>query len=157
MRHDHSLLVKHPHEALREYPLVIAVTVEWGDQDTLQHVNNTVFLKWCETARVVYLEKTGMWPYIKNEGRGPIIASISCDYRRPVTFPDTIQVGARVTKIGRSSFRMDHALVSLAQDAVVAESSSTLVFVEYASGKTHPVPPPVREAMEKIEGRSFSS
>ena len=142
----------HPHEALRGFPVVIALVVEWGDQDSFEHVNNTVYLKWCETARVVYLEKIGMWKMIKEDGMGPILASISCDYRQPVTFPDTVQVGARVAKIGRSSFRMEHAVVSVAQNAVVAESHTTLVFIEYAHGKSLPLPPNLRQAMEQLEG-----
>ncbi len=136
-----------------QFPVVVSLEVEWGDQDALGHVNNTVYLRWCETARVVYLEKTGMWPLVKNHGMGPVVASIACDYRRPVVFPDTVRVGARVSRIGRSSFRMEHAVVSVSQDAVVAESHSTLVFLQYDRGKPLPLPPEVREAMELLEGR----
>jgi acyl-CoA thioester hydrolase len=148
--------VERPHEALRGFPVVISLSVEWGDQDSFAHVNNTVYLKWCETARVVYLEKIGMWQMIRNDGVGPILASISCDYRQPVTFPDNVQVGARISRIGRSSFRMDHLIVSAAQNAVVAESHSTLVFIEYKHGKPLPLPPNLRQAMETLEGRLLS-
>ncbi len=141
---------------LAGYPVVISLQVEWGDQDSFAHVNNTVYLKWCETARVYYLEKVGMWPLIKSEGRGPILASIACDYRRPVVFPDTVRVGARVAKIGRSSFRMEHAVVSENLKAIVAESHSTLVFIEYATGKSLPLPEAIRKAMEELEGRPLS-
>ncbi len=153
MQPEHSHAVEHPHEALLGFPVVISLSVEWGDQDSFAHVNNTVYLKWCETARVVYLGKIGMWQMIKNDGVGPILASISCDYRQPVTFPDTVQVGARVAKIGKSSFRMDHVIVSAAQNAVVAESHSTLVFIEYKHGKPLPLPQHLRQAMEQLEGR----
>jgi acyl-CoA thioester hydrolase len=145
----------HAHPALHGFPVVVSLSVEWGDQDGFAHVNNTVYLKWCETARVVYLGKIGMWEMIKRDGVGPILASISCDYRRPVTFPDTVLVGARVSRIGRSSFRMEHAVVSEAQDALVAESHSTLVFIEYASGKSLPLPARLRQAMEQLEGREL--
>ncbi|MFB3779112.1 MAG: acyl-CoA thioesterase [Bryobacteraceae bacterium] len=151
-----EMIVEHPHEALRQFPVVVSLSVEWGDQDSFAHVNNTVYLKWCETARVVYLERVGMWPMIKNDGMGPILASISCDYRQPVVFPDTVQVGARVSKIGRSSFRMEHAVVSVAQNVVVAESHSTLVFIEYKHGKSLPLPKDIRLAMERLEGRPLS-
>jgi len=157
MQSENVSALEHPHEALRGFPVVISLSVEWGDQDSFAHVNNTVYLKWCETARVVYLGKIGMWPMIKNEGVGPILASVSCDYRQPVTFPDTVQVGARVSKIGRSSFRMEHVVVSVAQRAVVAESDSTLVFIEYARGKSLPLPPQMRQAMEQLEGRTLTS
>jgi acyl-CoA thioester hydrolase len=155
MAAQNQIIVEHPHEALREFPVVISLSVEWGDQDSFAHVNNTVYLKWCETARVVYLGKTGMWDMIKNDGVGPILASIRCDYRQPVTFPDTVQVGARVSKIGKSSFRMEHLIVSVAQNAVVAESDSTLVFIEYERGKSLPLPPHLRQAMEQLEGRAL--
>jgi len=145
-----------PGELLRQYPVVVSLEVEWGDQDSFGHVNNTVYLKWCETARVVYLEKVGMWPLIKKEGRGPILASVACDYRQPVVFPDTVQVGARVSKIGRSSFRMEHAVVSVSQGAVVAESHTTLVFIEYEKGKSLPLPPEIRRVIEQLEGRPLT-
>ncbi len=156
MKADDPLIVEHPHQALREFPVVISLSVEWGDQDAFAHVNNTVYFKWCETARVVYLGRIGMWQMIRNEGRGPILASISCDYRQPVVFPDTVHVGARVTKIGKSSFRMDHAVFSMAQNAVVAESQSTVVFIEYANNKPLPVTAELRRAMEQLEGRPLT-
>jgi len=156
MRLSHPLLVERPHRLLAGFPVVVSLAVEWGDQDCFQHVNNTVYLKWCETARVVYLELAGMWPLIQKEGRGPILAAISCDYRLPVTFPDTVQVGARVTRIGNSSFRMEHAVVSLRQDAVVAESGSVLVFVEYEKNRPLPVPEAIRAAFAEIEGRPLA-
>lgn len=156
MQLSHPLLVETPHRLLQGYPVVVALTVEWGDQDCFQHVNNTVYLKWCETARVVYLELAGMWPLIQQEGKGPILAALHCDYRLPVTFPDSVQVGAKVTRIGNSSFRMEHAVVSLRQDALVAESDSVLVFVEYAKNQPLPVPDSIRSAFAQIEGRPLA-
>jgi acyl-CoA thioester hydrolase len=148
--------VSHPNELLREFPVVVSLAVEWGDQDSFAHVNNTIYLKWCETARVVYLEQIGMWQLVKAEGVGPILAAMTCDYRHPVTFPDTVQVGARVTKIGNSSFRMTHKVVSLAQNSVVAESDTVLVFVEYKHYRSLPVPDGLRQAMEQLEGRPLA-
>jgi acyl-CoA thioester hydrolase len=148
--------VDHPHELLREFPVVISLAVEWGDQDCFAHVNNTVYLKWCETARVVYLEQIEMWQLIKTEGVGPILAALSCNYRHVVTFPDTVQVGARVTKMGNSSFHMEHAVVSLAQNRVVADADTVVVFVEYERNRSLPVPANLREAMEKLQGQPLT-
>lgn len=148
--------LEHPHELLRDYPVVISLAVEWGDQDVFAHVNNTVYLKWCETARVVYLEQVEMWQMIASVGKGPILAALSCNYLHPVTFPDTVQIGARVSKIGNSSFRMEHAVVSLKQNAVVADSSTVLVFLEYKDSRPLPVPDNIREAMAQLEGRPLS-
>ena len=148
--------LEHPHELLRDYPVVVSLAVEWGDQDSFAHVNNTIYLKWCETARVVYLEQIEMWEMIKAEGVGPILAALSCNYLHPVTFPDTVQVGARVSRIGNSSCRMEHAVVSLQQNALVADSSSVLVFLEYKDSRPLRVPDSLREAMAQLEGRPWS-
>jgi len=128
--------------------------VQWGDQDAFGHVNNTVYLRWCESVRIEYLRRIGLW-MIDDEGIGPILASISCDYRRPLTYPDTVHAGVRVNKIGNSSFRMDHVVVSEAQKVVAAEVRSTIVVVDYKRNKSVPVPDNVRAAIEKIEGKVF--
>jgi acyl-CoA thioester hydrolase len=142
------------HESLSDFSLVISVPVQWGDQDSFGHVNNTVYLRWCESARIEYLVRVGIWG-IGHDGIGPILANISCDYRRPLTYPDTVHVGVRVEKIGNSSFRMDHVVVSESLKVVAAEVRSTVVVVDYKRNKSVPVPEPVRAAIEKIEGRVF--
>ncbi len=149
----HPLIVASPHGLLHSYPVVVSLSVEWGDQDLFEHVNNTVYLKWCETARVIYLEQSGMWDWIKSRRAGPTLAAITCDYRRSVTFPDIVQVGARVSSIGRSSFRMEHAIVSIRQNLLAAESSSVLVFVSYDSYRSLSLPAELRQAMERLEGK----
>jgi acyl-CoA thioester hydrolase len=142
------------HESLADFHLVISVPVQWGDQDSFNHVNNTVYLRWCESARIEYLRRIGLWQ-VSEEGLGPILANISCDFRRPLTYPDTVHVGVAVTKIGNSSFRMDHVVVSENLKLVAAELRSTIVVVDYKRGKSVPLPETVRAAIEKIEGRVF--
>lgn len=145
------------HESVAGFPVVVSIPVLFGDQDAFGHVNNTVYLRWCETARVEYLIRMDLWPPLPPAGLGPILAGLSCDYKRPVTYPDTMYVGARVTRIGNSSFRMEHCVVSKAMDMVVAHSVSTIVVVDYSRGKPAPLPDHCRAAIERIEGRSLTS
>jgi acyl-CoA thioester hydrolase len=86
---------------------------------------------------------------------GPILAAIACDYRRQVTFPDTVHVGSRVTRIGRTSFAMEHALVSASARAVAAEGRSTLVVFDYQANTPVPVPDDVRRAISALEGKDL--
>ncbi len=140
---------------LADFPVVIDWPVQWGDMDAFQHVNNTVFFRWFESARIAYTTRLGLKALKVQENIGPILAAIACDYRRPVTFPDTVVIGSRVTRIGRSSFDMEHALVSVAQGAIAAESRSTIVVFDYNANTPVPVPDQLRDAMSTIEGRSF--
>jgi acyl-CoA thioester hydrolase len=144
--------MKDLHEALAGYPVIITVPLLWGNQDCFGHVNNTVYIRWCESARVEYLARVGMWPPLPPRGVGPILASITCNYKMPLTFPDTVHIGARVTRIGNSSFRMEHCIVSHRHDTVAALADSTVVTLDYASNKSVRVPQEIRDKIGKLEG-----
>ncbi|HWQ52261.1 MAG TPA: thioesterase family protein [Bryobacteraceae bacterium] len=144
-------------DPLDGYPIVLTLPVQWGDQDAFEHVNNTVYLRWCETARVEYLVRIGLFERRNAAGIGPIMANITIDYKRPVTYPDSVRVGARVTRIGNSSFHMEHLVVSEAMNAVAAAMDSVLVVVDYTRNKPVPVPAAVRGAIEQLEGRAFET
>ncbi len=139
---------------LSEFHTIVTLPLQWGDQDAFGHVNNTVYVRWCETSRVEYLIRIGLWMILPN-GLGPILASVSCDYRLPLTYPDTVHVGARVTRVGNSSFRMEHRIVSEALNAVAADAHSTVVVLDYKRNKPVRVPDAVRKAIEQLEGRGF--
>jgi acyl-CoA thioester hydrolase len=146
-----------PVEALREFPLVITIPVQWGDQDTLGHVNNIIYLRWSETGRVEYLSRLDLWHGTPDQRFGPILASIICNFRYPLTYPDTVHVGTRVVSIGNRSFQMTHKIVSENAGVVAADLESTLVWLDYEAGKSIPVPAEMREAIEKLEGRELAS
>ena len=142
---------------LADFPVIITLPVQWGDQDAFGHVNNVVFFRWCESARIEYGSRIGLTDLLATQRIGPILANISCNYRRQLKYPDTVQVGARITRIGRSSMTMEHAIYSEAQQALVADSTSTIVTFDYAANKSISVPESIRTAIEKIEGRTLPS
>jgi acyl-CoA thioester hydrolase len=142
------------HPSLACYPVVITVPVLWGDQDSFRHVNNVVYLRWCETARIDYLTRVGLVQMVEREGVGPIVASIRCDFRLPVEYPDEVQIGARVARIGNTSLRMDHVVVSSRYNAVAADVSSTLVVYDYKAGSPTRAPDRLREAIAALEGQT---
>ena len=143
--------------ALAGFPTVMHLPVQWGDMDSYQHVNNVVYFRWFESARIAYLEQIGLKDMYHSAGIGPILAAIGCNYRRQLTYPDTVAVGARISRIGRTSFEMEHVLYSAAQDAVIADGKSTIVTFDYKLQKPTPVPDEMRAKIEQIEGRSFAS
>ncbi|MGA2114087.1 MAG: thioesterase family protein [Bryobacteraceae bacterium] len=139
------------HESLTGYPVIVTIPLLWGDQDAFGHVNNIVYLRWCETARVEYLLRVGLWPPLPPAGVGPILASITCDFKRALTFPDSVYIGARVTRVGNRSLQMQHRVVSKALDMVAAEVESAVVVLDYSLGKAVPVPEECRKAIEDLE------
>ncbi len=136
---------------LEGHPVVIALPVQWGDQDAFGHVNNTVYFRWFESSRIAYGDRMGLTRLYDDRKIGPILAAISCNYRRQLKHPDTVHIGARVARIGRSSLTMEHRIVSAALQTVVADGSSTIVTFDYAANRPVPVPDDLRKVVEHLE------
>ena len=142
-------------ELLAEYPIVIEVPVVWGEQDAFGHVNNVFYFRWCESARIHYGERLGFLKMHREQNIGPIVAQLSCNFRKPVLYPDTVSVGARVTRIGRTSMVMEHLIVSPVS-GVVADASSVLVLFDYNLNKPQVISASLRQIVSQMEQRDFS-
>jgi acyl-CoA thioester hydrolase len=144
------------HELLDGFPIVIEQPVAWGEQDSFRHVNNVVYFRYFENARVEYLERLDWMTYLKETGVGPIVATAQARFRRAVTFPDTLLVGARVSAIGEDRYTMDYRIVSTKQSDVVTLGDTVVVAYHYAEERKVPVPSELRARIETIEGRTFT-
>ncbi|MGC4004391.1 MAG: thioesterase family protein [Pirellulales bacterium] len=138
-----------------EFPVLIEWPVQWGDQDLYGHVNNTLSIRWFESGRIAYLERIGFDRWLAAHRIGPILAAVHCNYRRQIRYPDTIEIGTRVTKIGRTSVTIAHAIWSKTQDALVSDGDSTVVCFHYDDQKPTPIPDELRQAIAELEGRTF--
>ena len=143
-------------ELLKEYPIILTLPILWGNQDAFGHVNNVVYFRWCESARVAYLNDTGLQDLMSQANLGPILASITSDFLRQLNFPDTVRIGARITRIGTKSVTMEHAIYSDTLQAVAAKATSVIVLFDYAQQKSCVIPADVRGKIEAIEKRSFA-
>jgi acyl-CoA thioester hydrolase len=139
------------------FPIVIEIPILWGDEDAFGHVNNIMYLRWVEAARIEYLRRIDMFPPLPPTGVGPIVASVKCDYKTPLRSPDTVLSGARVTRIGNSSFIMEHRIVSRDRKVIAAEADTTMVIVDYSVGRPMRVPDETRRAIEELEGKSLTA
>ena len=140
-------------KVLPEFAVTIVQPVQWGEQDGFGHVNNMHFIRWFESARIAYLRECRI--NLTIEGIGPILAAVSCNYRKQVKYPDTVTVGARVVRIGSSSMKLEHQLWSEQLQAVAAEGDSTVVLFDYQAQAPFPIPDDLRARIERLENRSF--
>jgi len=117
--------------------LTVRVPVAWGDMDAFQHVNNTVYLRWFETARIDWFERV---QFRSAGGAGPILARTEIDYRLPVTWPDTIAVAVGVLSVGRSSVTLGYRITSeKLGGAVAAEGLTVIVLFDYGAKQSVPL------------------
>jgi acyl-CoA thioester hydrolase len=131
------------------YNVVYETPIAWGDMDAFAHVNNTVFFRLFESARMEYLGRINFTG--ANAGIGPILASTSCVFRRPITYPDRVQVGARVTEVAHDRFTMQYVIVK-SDGRMAAEGSGVIVSYDYKAQSKTPLPEDVREAIRAIDG-----
>jgi acyl-CoA thioester hydrolase len=135
-------------EKLKAWHTITPLPVQWGDQDAFGHVNNVVYIRWLESARVDLLNACPSTVTMRGTGPGPILASVQCDFRRQLRFPDWVYVGSRITRIGRSSVDIGHAIVSGAQGEIVAEGKSVVVVFDYTLQKVCRIPDDLRRSFE---------
>ena len=141
----------HRPPALADFPATFTIPILWGDQDAFGHINNVVYIRWFESARIAYLEQSGLEPLLLQHGLGPILASVVCNYRKQLLYPDTVTIGARITRLGRTSLSMEHATFSHQQQAIVADGQSIVVTFDYQAQRSIEIPADVRAAISQFE------
>lgn len=122
--------------------------VAWGDMDALGHVNNAVYFRYMESARVAYLLAIGIDRLNHAGGVGVILQSAQCRFRRPVVYPDTLRISSRVESIEADRFTLGHEMVSQSRGEVVAIGSGVIVAYDYAAARKTTLPP---EWVDRLE------
>ena len=122
-----------------------AIAVRWIDQDANGHVNNTTYFTYFEQARIVWLHaqkalnNTGV-------GEGGVIAQASCNFRRAIPYPETVEVRVYAGDVGRTSFTLLYEMLGTGE-VKYADGQTVLVWVDRATGKPQPVPDFLRRAL----------
>jgi len=138
-------------ESLAGFPVVIDIPVAWGEMDSLRHVNNIVYFRYFESARIAYFEKLRFWEFMNQTGVGPILASIQCKFKIPLAYPDTVSVGTRIPTIEQDRFVMEYRAVSHKSQAIAAEGEGVVVSYNYREGKKTPLPEEMKQRILALE------
>src|SRR5437764_260036 len=118
-------------ELLAGFPVIVEQAVVWGEMDSYQHVNNVVYFRYFENARLAYFDRLD-WPALEAaSGVGPILHSTKARFRKPLTYPDTIRIGARVLSLEADRFTLGHRIVSARLADVVTEGEGLVVTFHY--------------------------
>jgi len=130
-----------------EFPYVLEIQTRWSDNDIYGHVNNAVYYLYFDTVINRYLiDRGGL-----DIAVGHIIAvcvESQCSYKRSIAFPEVIQAGLRVTKLGNTSVHYEVGIFR-GQD-LCALGTFVHVFVARGTRKPTPIPPAIRDALKRI-------
>jgi acyl-CoA thioester hydrolase len=141
-------------QVLAKFPVIVRQPIVWGDMDAYRHVNNVVYFRYFENARLEYFKQMGWFEYEEKTGIGPILAATSARFRRALTYPDEIAIAARVVNVEEDRFSLEHVIVSSAQQKVVTEGTGLVVAYHYGEGRKTALPQELRQRIRELEGKS---
>lgn len=142
---------------LRGYPIVVTTMVAWGDMDANRHVNNVIYFRYIEHARLQYFNALEFIQMQIETGIGPILAWTDCRFRRPLTYPDTVSIGTRIRDIEADRFMMDAIIVSHNLKQVAAEGQQRVVIYDYHQERKASLPEVIRQRIAHFEGQASSA
>ena len=127
------------------------IPTRWMDNDIYGHVNNVHYYSYFDTAVNQFLIESGVLDIHHGEVVGFVVET-ACSYFSPIAFPDLVHAGIRVGRIGNSSVQYELGLFRNDDTQLAAAGSFTHVYVNRATGKSVPVPDPVRAVLAQLSG-----
>lgn len=120
--------------------------VRWGDLDAFNHVNNTVFLRYIEEARIRFFDDLGEeW---LNDTSGPVVVNINCSFRREIRYPATVRVRTKAYRASEKRLVMEHQLLDADDESVLYSDAEVIIlWVDTQAGGSIPLPEPVVTAL----------
>ena len=119
------------------------IAIRWGDLDSVGHVNNTIYFRYMEQARIDWFDSLG-YPVGPCE-EGPVIVNASCTFLKQLNYPGNVEVKTYIGTVGRTSMESWIEMrPSYDPRTVYAEGGAKIVWVNYALGKSQPLPDQIR-------------
>jgi acyl-CoA thioester hydrolase len=134
---------------LEHYPLIIEQVVTWGDMDAHGHVNNVVYFRYMENARVEFYRRIGKYDFEERTGITLVVKSTGCRYIAPLSCPDRISIGARVTDMNDEEILMQCIIVNTGTNQVAALGEAAIVALK--SGDRVPFPEELKARIRELQ------
>ena len=131
------------------YKAFRSIGTRWMDNDAYGHVNNVVYYSWFDTAVNAYLIEHGVLDIHHGEAIG-LVVETQCNYFSPLAFPQTVEAGLRVARLGSSSVRYEVALFAQDQDLCAARGHFVHVYVDRVSRRPISLPQPLKQLLETL-------
>jgi acyl-CoA thioester hydrolase len=136
-------------EILGDFTVVEEMPVRWGDMDARGHVNNTIYYRYFESSRIALFRYFNIYEEPTKVRIGPILSYQNCYYKAPLTYPDTIYVGAKIASIEGSKILIKHILVSKKLNRKVAEGEAHIIWYDYENQKKADISNDLKEKLLK--------
>jgi len=132
-----------------QFKFFLDIQTRWADNDIYGHVNNVTYYSYFDTAaNALLIQKTG-FDIHQSQSSGLVVDS-ACSFFQELSFPEIIQVGVAIGKIGNTSLRYELAIFKQGQEQASAQGHFVHVFVDRETRKTVPISESTRDVLEKF-------
>lgn len=131
------------------YKAFRSIGTRWMDNDAYGHVNNVVYYSWFDTVVNAHLIEHGVLDIHHGQAIG-LVVETQCNYFAPLAFPQTVEAGLRVARLGHSSVRYEVALFAQDQDLCAARGHFVHVYVDRVSRRPVSLPDPLKQLLETL-------
>ncbi len=131
------------------YRWFTGITTRWHDNDVYGHVNNVVYYAWFDTVVNRYLMEAGVLMPQESPAIG-LVVETGCTYFESISFPESVEAGIRVSRLGRSSVDYAVAIFRAGQSTAAAQGRFVHVYVDRISRRSTAIPADVRKALESV-------
>ncbi|MCH2326288.1 MAG: acyl-CoA thioesterase [Rhodospirillales bacterium] len=137
-------------ETRDRYPHFLSIQTRWSDNDIYGHVNNVTYYSYFDTVVNCFLIDQGGLD-IETDSVIGVAVETMCKFNKPLAYPEVLEAGLRVGKLGNSSVRYEIAIFQEGAAEAAAMGHFVHVFVDRATGKPAPIPDAIRSALEQIK------
>ncbi|KAF7330490.1 Thioesterase/thiol ester dehydrase-isomerase [Mycena venus] len=144
------------HRRRKDYTYFLSYRTRWSDNDQYSHVNNAVYYLWFDSIVNTYLMERCRLDPPTSQLIGLVISSF-CEFFAPLSFPQVVDLGLRVNKLGNSSVTYEVGVFAEGRDEPAAVGGYTHVFVKRVERKSAPMASEMREGLSKLLSNSPST
>ncbi|BBP96828.1 thioesterase [Burkholderia sp. SFA1] len=132
-----------------DYAHFLSISTRWSDNDVYGHINNVVYYSYFDTVVNEYLLRAGVLDFSEGETIG-LVVETRCNFFAPVVFPEPIEAGLRVEKLGNTSVRYEVGIFTQGSGEAAAQGHFVHVYVDRVTRRPVPLPAPLVAALKPL-------
>ena len=137
-------------EKLKDFHVVMEMPIRWGDMDARGHVNNTIYYRYFESSRIALFQSLKIYDEPTTARIAPILSYQDCYYKAPLTYPDTIYIGAKIVNIEESKIVIKHSIMSKKLNRKAAVGEAHIIWYDYENQKKAIIPDDLKKEILKF-------
>lgn len=138
---------------MNDFSTKLVIRIDWSEIDLFGHINNLAIMKYVQAARVNYLETIGLMQLQAETKIGPILASTSCQFRKPLFYPGQVTIYSSVEFIKKTSFKIYHRIYN-DKNEVSADAQDIIVLYDFVKNIKFNIPDEIREKIAILENKN---